>query len=151
MWIFKIDKNRILFEANFWSFYHPETFPGVLWGPTKMWFRFQPFWRLLDTYRHPDTQAKYMYTFYLLFQFWTFSFCLHCKRKPKKFREFSNLMKIEFCWRQIFEILIIHKPSWGHVRSRTKCGPHRFSRFNVYWTQTDSYTLTDKQSIYTDI
>ena len=32
------------------------------------------------------------------------------------FKIFKNLMKIEFWWRQIFEILIIYKPSpWSHV------------------------------------
>ena len=35
-----------------------------------------------------------------------------------------QIMKIEFCWRLIFEILIIHEPSLdpgpGHVRSHTK-------------------------------
>ena len=49
-------------------------------------------------------------------------------------------MKSEFLWRQIFEILIIHKPSLlpcGHVMSHKKFGPDRFSRFDVYWIQTD--------------
>ena len=40
-------------------------------------------------------------------------------------------MKIEFCPRQNFEILIIYKPSLGHVR------PDRYCCFDVYWTQTD--------------
>ena len=35
-------------------------------------------------------------------------------------------MKIKFCWRQIFEIFIIYKPSRGHVRSHTEFGPDRF-------------------------
>ena len=29
-------------------------------------------------------------------------------------------MKIEFRWRQIFEILIIHKPSLGSLKRRTE-------------------------------
>ena len=37
--------------------------------------------------------------------------------------DFENLLEIEFCWRQIFDILIIHKPSLSdHVRSHTKFG-----------------------------
>jgi len=31
----------------------------------------------------------------------------------KNFVDFQNLLTIKFCWRQIFEILIIHKPSLG--------------------------------------
>ena len=58
-------------------------------------------------------------------------------------------MKIEFWRRQIFEILIIHNSSLGHVRSHTKFGPDRFTLFDVYWIQTDRQT--DKQSIYIDI
>jgi len=56
---------------------------------------------------------------------------------------FQNLMKIKFCWRLIFEILIIHKP-WGHVRSPKKFGPDRFSRFDYKHVNKQ----TDKQRIY---
>ena len=61
-------------------------------------------------------------------------------------------MKIEFRWRQICEILIIHKPSLDHVRSHTQIGPDFFSRFDVYWIQTDNQRdrHPDKQSIYKD-
>ena len=31
----------------------------------------------------------------------------------KKIVNFQNIMKIEFCWKLIFEILIIHKTSLG--------------------------------------
>ena len=61
-----------------------------------------------------------------------------------KFVDFQNLMQIKFCWRQIFEILIIYKPSLGTWKV-----PHdRFSRFYVYWIQTNKQTnkQTDKQT-----
>ena len=62
-------------------------------------------------------------------------------------------MKLEFCWRQIFEILIIHKPSQVTSRSHTRKGLDQFSRVDVYWIQTDRQTdkQNDKQSIYIDI
>ena len=61
-------------------------------------------------------------------------------------------MKIEFCWMQVFEILIIHKPSMGNVRYHTKFGPNRFNHIDVYWIQKNKQTnrQTDKQSKYID-
>ena len=41
------------------------------------------------------------------------------KQKPKSswiFKIFRNLMKIEVCWRQIFENLIIHKHMRSHIK-----------------------------------
>ena len=35
---------------------------------------------------------------------------------------------------------------WGHVRSHTKFGPDRFSRFDVYWIQTNKHPQTDTQT-----
>ena len=49
-------------------------------------------------------------------------------------------MTIEFWWRQIFEILIIHKPSLWSRDVPQKIGPDRFSRFDVYWIQTNKQT-----------
>ena len=43
----------------------------------------------------------------------------------------------DFWWRQIFENLIIHKPSLGSSDDPQKFGPDRFSRFEVYWIQTE--------------
>ena len=37
----------------------------------------------------------------------------------------------------IFPILICHNLPWGHVRSHNKISPDRFSRYYVYWIQTD--------------
>ena len=49
-------------------------------------------------------------------------------------------------------ILSIYKPSLGSVRPHTKLGPDQFSRFDVYWFQTDRQTSRhpDKQIIYMD-
>ena len=57
-------------------------------------------------------------------------------------------MEIEFCWRQFFEILIIHKPSLGSREIPQKIGPDRVSRFDVYWIQTDKQTNKQAKFIY---
>ena len=58
-WIFKILKNQILLEANFWKLDYSKTFPGVKWGPTKIWARsVQPFWLLLDTNKQTPKQTS---------------------------------------------------------------------------------------------
>ena len=52
-------------------------------------------------------------------------------------------------WIQIFEILRIHVNLPGdHVRSYKTFGSDWFSRFDVYWIQTDKQTnrQTDKQT-----
>ena len=38
---------------------------------------------------------------------------------------------------------------WSHVRYHKKVGPERFSRFNIYWIQTDRHP--EKLSVYIDI
>jgi len=43
-----------------------------------------------------------------------------------------------------FKIFIIHKPSLWSRDVPQKFGPDRFSRFDVYWTQTDRQT--DRQT-----
>ena len=35
LWIFKILRNKLFFEANIFNFDHSWTFFGVLWGPTQ--------------------------------------------------------------------------------------------------------------------
>ena len=57
----------------------------------------------------------------------------------KKLRGFS-FNENRICWRLIFKNLITHKPFPCHARSYTKFGPDRFSRFDVYWIQTDRQT-----------
>ena len=58
-------------------------------------------------------------------------------------------MKIEFWWRHIFEILIIHKPSLWSRDVPQKIWPDRFSRFDVYWIQTNKQT--DTPNLYIDL
>ena len=51
-----------------------------------------------------------------------------------------------------FVILSIHYSSLGSCEAHTKLGPDQFSRFDVYWFQTDRQTPRhpDKQIIYMD-
>ena len=46
-----------------------------------------------------------------------------------------------------FKNLIIHKPSLGYARSRNKLLPDRFSRFDIYWIQTNKQA----KFIYIDV
>ena len=65
------------------------------------------------------------------------------------FRAFSKYCKNKNFKAQILEDLIFHKLFLGsHMRSHTKFGSNRFSRFDVYWIQTISHP--DKQIYYTD-
>ena len=68
-----------------------------------------------------------------------FSLCtLHFKTKQKNrgfhkknlriFKTLKNLMEIEFCWRQIFVILISHKPSLVSNEVPQKIGQDRFNQ-----------------------
>ena len=58
-WIFKIFKNRIFSNANFWKF-DPKTFLGVTQGPTTN-FSVQPFWRLLDTNKQTGSICRFIH------------------------------------------------------------------------------------------
>ena len=49
---------------------------------------------------------------------------------------------------QFWSFIFINLP-WGRVRSDTKFGSDRFSRFDVYWIQTNRQT-TDKSNLYID-
>ena len=52
-----------------------------------------------------------------------------------------------------FKILIIHNPSLGSCEvQQKKIGPNLFSRFDVYWIQTNRQTnkMTDKPNLYID-
>jgi len=58
-------------------------------------------------------------------------------------------MKSNFVGGKFFKFWSFIDLSLGHVMSHTKFGPNRFSRFDIYWIQTDKQA--DKQSIYIDI
>ena len=75
-----------------------------------------------------------------LFQLWKFFNCINCckTKTNKKVRRFfikiswfSKFIKIEFCWRLVFKIFSIHKPSLGHVRSHTV-----WARLGTVWNRT---------------
>jgi len=50
---------------------------------------------------------------------------------------------IQYCWlvlgTNFCEFLSFINLPCGHVMSHTKFGPDRFSRFDVYWIQTDRH------------
>ena len=50
------------------------------------------------------------------------------------------------------EIDVVGHPPLGNARSHKKFGPDRFSRFDVYWIQTNRQTdkKTDKPNLYID-
>ena len=102
---------------------------------------FNPKWSsyfLLLLYINYNYKAFRALRAHLLFRFWTFSLCVHCKRKTnqkfhgikKKFRGFSKFSRIEFCHRKVFENSIILKlSSWGHVRSHKSFKPDSVQPF----------------------
>jgi len=51
-----------------------------------------------------------------------------------KFHGFSKFNENQILFKKIRSFITL---PWGHVRSYTKFGPDRFSRFQVYWIQTD--------------
>ena len=67
-----------------------------------------------------------------LFQLWKFFNCINCckTKTNKKVRRFfikiswfSKFIKIEFCWRLVFKIFSIHKPSLGSCEVPHSLGP----------------------------
>ena len=106
----------------------------------------------MDVLRKLEAYLKYILgCAHLLFQLWTFSLCIHCKTKihwfhKKKIVDFENLLEIEICWRQIFKILIIHKPSLGSCEVPQKIWAESVQPFLN--TNKQTFRQTDKQSIY---
>ena len=87
------------------------------------------FIQLFDIFLY-DWKAVENAIFYFNFEHFLF---LYIKLKKlgdfRKNRGFSKFNENGICRRQILEILNL---SCGHVRSHTKFGPDRFSRFDVY-------------------
>ena len=133
-------------------------------GPGKIWaWSVQPYWRLLDTtnsqtIKHTDKQSRNILDFKAalrpssILTFNCGSICEHLlfaqyKTKQKTFaafqiffRAFLKFMQVKSFWIQLFEILIIHKPSLG-VRL-----------VQLFWrllntTNRQTIKHTDKQSI----
>ena len=62
--------------------------------------------------------------------------------------DFQNFQKSNFVRGKFLKIQSSINLSWGHTRSHTKCGPDRFSRFDVYWIQTDRQSDRQAKFIY---
>ena len=75
-------------------------------------------------------------------QSWTFSLCIHCKTKKNK--RFSDLKKIELCWRPILVIFIIHKVMFFYITAQYRQNRSTFllsSEMNWIFT-TNSYFIS---------
>ena len=59
--------------------------------------------------------------------------------------DFQNWWKSSFVGGKFFKFNFTNLP-WGQVRSKTKFGPVLFSRFDIYWLQTNRQS--DKHSVY---
>ena len=55
----------------------------------------------------------------------------------------SKFIEYKCCWRQIFEILIIHKPSLGSFKVLHNIWAQSVQMFDVYWIQ-GFYNQVDK-------
>ena len=62
--------------------------------------------------------------------------------------DLKDFQKWNFDGGKFLKIRLSINIPWGHARSHNKLGPDRFSRFDVYWIQTDGQTdrQTDKQT-----
>ena len=69
------------------------------------------------------------------------------------FVDFQNFQKSNFDGGKFLKILSSINLPWDHVMSHKKFGPDRFSRFDVYWIQTNRHPdkQTDKPNLYIDI
>ena len=98
--------------------------------------------------------------FYLNCEHVHFVYILKQSRKKfrgflKKIREFSrfyNFLQKKNFKHNFFKFLSFVNLPCGHVMSHKKFGPDRFSRFDVYWIQTNKQTpkQTDKPNLYID-
>jgi len=96
---------------------------------------------------------------HLLFKLWTCSFCLHFKTKKKilrifktkiaDFQEFNFFTKLKTFKTHFFLSFI--NLSCGHVMSHKKFGPDQFSRFDVYWIQTNRHPNRQAKFTFTSL
>ena len=54
--------------------------------------------------------------------------------------DFQNFQKSNFDGGKFLKILSFINLPWDHMMSHKKFGPDRFSRFDVYWIQTNKQT-----------
>ena len=68
--------------------------------------------------------------------------------QDKQYSSNTDYMRQNRTVRQMNDPLLVKFMCWSHVRSRTKFGPDRFSRFDVYWKQPNKQTnkQTDRQT-----
>ena len=66
----------------------------------------------------------------------------------KNFVDFQNFQKSNFDGGKFLKILSFINLPWDHMMSHKKFGPDRFSRFDVYWIQTDKQTDRQAKFIY---
>ena len=100
---------------------------------------FNPKWSsyfLLLLYINYNYKALRTLRAHLLFRFWTFSLCVHCKRKTnqkfhgikKNFVDFQNFQESNFVTGKFLKIRSSLNFPWSHVRSHKSFKPDRFSR-----------------------
>jgi len=71
------------------------------------------------------------------------------KKNFADFQEFNFFTKLKTFKKHIFKkILSFINLSCGHVMLHKKFGPDRFSRFDVYWIQTNRQTPRQTSQIY---
>ena len=80
---------------------------------------------------------KYMFSLYALYNKTKQKFCGFYKENSLDFQSFQKSI---FVRRKFLKIRSSINLPWDHVMSPTKSGPDRFSRFDVYWIQTDRQT-----------
>ena len=59
------------------------------------------------------------------------------KKNSRIFKIFKNFTKIKTFKHKFLKFLLFINLPWGYVMSHKKFGPDRFSRFDVYWIQTN--------------
>ena len=97
--------------------------------------------------------GRFVPIFYFNCEHFLFIYIAKQKRKKfcgfKKMVDFKNLMKFEFCWMQIFENSIIHKPSLGFHEVPQKMwglGPIGSAGLTfIGYKRTDRQTITPRQ------
>ena len=81
---------------------------------------------------------------------WEINFMTNQRKNKQKFCGFSKIFKNQILIKANFWKLSLNLP-WGHARSHKKFGPDRFSRFDVYWLQTNKQTPRHPKSIHIDV
>ena len=95
--------------------------------------------------------GRFLYIFYFNCDYFLF-LCIVKQKQNKSLRifkkivDFHNLQKSNFVRGKNLKIQSSIKLLWGHVRSNKKFGPVRYSRFDVYWIQTNKHPNRPRQT-----